>query len=407
MKRAFEQLLSEYLTFFPAVAVVGPRQCGKTTLVRTLDSSWNYYDLERQADFSVISHDPDQFFALHPEQVIVDEAQILPALFSALRVAIDENREYPGRFVITGSSSPELLHAISQSLAGRIGVIELPPFTFREVCTAKSVSLTSLISRRATPEEFESSLQLKSDPQGIHKYWLEGGFPEPWIKNNPRFTEVWRENYFTTYVSRDIGRLFPQLDSLRFQRFVGLLAGLSGQTINYSDVARALDTTPKTIKEYFQIAHGTFLWRNIPAFHRNSVKRLVKHPRGYIRDSGILHHQLRIQTTRDLLRHPVIGHSFEGMVQEELLRSFQSEGTNVDYCYYRTGAGAEVDMVVTGTFGMIPVEIKYSQKINSRHIRGLQNFLEEYKCPYGIVINNDKRVQRISENIIAVPFAAV
>ena len=407
MERAYKKLLDELIQYFPCVAVIGPRQCGKTTLVRSLGKQWDYFDLEKNADLSIVETDPDLFLSLHSNHVIIDEAQQVPRLFQALRVAIDADRQTRGRFVITGSSSPELLRSISESLAGRVGIIELSPFTLKETLQNHQQPLVSLIVNNNSIDQMEKDLPLNGTPQQVHKHWFNGGYPEPWVEDNDRFTEVWMDNYFATYISRDIKNLFPKMDSSRYRRFIALLAGLSGKTINYSEVARSLDTTPKTIKEYFHIAHGTFLWRNIPPFIENGVKRLVKHPRGFIRDSGLLHYLLRIGSLRDLLVHPSMGLSFEGMVIEEILRSFVCAGQQVDYYYYRTGAGAEVDLVLEGRFGIVPIEIKYGQTVNSRHIKGLKQFVKEHNCPYGIIINNDTRPLRLSQHLISIPFAAI
>lgn len=201
-----------------------------------------------------------------------------------------------------------------------------------------------------------------------------------------------------------MARLFPGLDSQRFRLFIRLLAGLSGDVLNYSEVARALGVSHPTARDYFEIAHGSFLWRQVPAYHHSSVKRLVKHPKGFLRDSGLLHQLLHIRDRDALLAHPRAGASWEGMVIEEILRQFTCKGIRVEPSFYRTGAGAEVDLVCEGSFGRIPFEIKHGQRVDLRDLRGIRDFMEEQNCPLGIVINNDERPRLYTENLLGIPF---
>jgi predicted AAA+ superfamily ATPase len=405
MKRAVQTLLAEYLATFPCVAILGVRQCGKTTLLNTLPSAWQTFDLERRADYTVISRDPDTFFRLNPRHIAIDESQTLPALFPALRVAIDAHRTEKGRFVITGSSSPDLVSAISESLAGRVGIIELSPFSWAEVTgTSQRNSLLSrLLHKRAPAAELVAGLKARGTLDALHDFWFRGGFPEPWLTRGDRFRAQWTEQYIQTYLYRDVKRLFPGLDEVRFRRFLELLGGLSGRIINYADTARALGVSQPTARDYFEIAHGTFVWRRVGAFSGNAVKRIVKHPRGYIRDSGLLHSLLRIPDRAALLSHPQMGASWEGMLVEEIMRQFAARGASVEYSHYRTGAGAEVDLVVRGDFGLVAVEIKHASDVDARALRPLRDFIIEQKARLGIVVNTDVAPRLYEDRILGVP----
>lgn len=405
MKRIYQKTLFELLEFFPCVAVVGVRQCGKTTLVQQLPAEWQLFDLEKASDFEVISRDPDLFLRLHPNWVAIDEAQLLPELFASLRVAIDADRGRAGRFVITGSSSPELIGSISESLAGRVAVLEMAPLTFGETQQRLIPRLAALISERAPLEAFQELAIPKDILQVQHDYWFRGGYPEPWLRNNPRFTTLWMQNYIRTYLNRDIQQLFPGLNREKFRLFIQMLSNLSGTVINYSNVARTLGVSQPTARDYFRIAHNTFIWRHIPAYSQNTSKRIVKHPKGYLRDTGLLHFLLHLRSLNDLLAHPMMGHSWEAAVTEEILRGLDALGISYDYSYYRTGAGAEVDLILEGDFGVVPIEIKYSQKVLLRELRGIRDFIREHNCPYGLVINNDERVTWYDENLLGIPFA--
>jgi len=405
-QRHYGQLLEELLEFFPCVALLGVRQCGKTTLLQQLPEDWKILDLEKNSDYDLVARDPDLFLRLHPDKVALDESQLLPPLFSALRVAIDSNRNVSGRYIITGSSSPELIKSISESLAGRVAIMEIAPLSIGEAYEQSSNDFYQLISERCSLNEL---LSLKTDKSldEISYYWLHGGYPEPWVKNNSRFRKLWLQNYLHTYIERDIIRLFPGLNREKYRMFIQMLGHLSGSIINYSDVARTLGISQPTVREYFQIAHGTFIWRHIPAYEKNVTKRIVKHPKGYIRDTGLLHFILHLNDLDMLLSHPQMGHSWESMVIENLLRELNCLGVHYDYYHYRTGGGAEIDLILEGEFGLIPIEIKYNQRTNQRNLRALRDFIEEHNCRYGIVINNDEQVRQYDEKIIGIPFACL
>jgi uncharacterized protein len=406
MKRAYENLLQSYLRTFPCVAVIGVRQCGKTTLIKTLGKDWKHLDLERRADYEVVSRDPDAFFRLNPMRVALDEVQLAPEVFPALRVAIDDQRMERSRFVITGSSSPQLLRSVSESLAGRVGIIELAPFSWEEItgtCGRDSL-LRRLLDRKAGPGDLIEGLKPRGNVELAQQFWFCGGFPEPWLNPRDEFRTQWVEQYIQTYLYRDVKRLFPGLDEMRFRRFIGMLGGLSGRILNYAEVARALDISQPTARDYFEIAHGTFLWRRIPAYTRDVLKRAVKHPRGYLRDTGLLHALLRIPDADMLLSHPQMGGSWEGMVVEEILRQLNSLGVSYEYAYYRTGGGAEVDLVLEGSFGRVAVEIKHTSAVNPRDLRGLSDFVGEAKARLGLVITNDCSARRYDKNLVGLPF---
>ncbi|WP_373057761.1 ATP-binding protein [Gemmatimonas sp.] len=407
MRRAAESLLESYLETFPCVAVLGVRQCGKTTLLQTLPASWKQFDVERRADHAVISRDPDAFFRLNPRRVAIDEAQHLPEIFSALRVAIDEQRGEKGRFVITGSSSPSLVRSVSESLAGRVAIIELSPLSWEEVTgtVGRDSLLSRLGDRTASPADLIAGLAPRGTPAEVLDYWYRGGFPEPWLESKPTFRSRWIEQYIQTYILRDVKRLFPALDDTRFRRFLEMLGGLSGRILNYAEVARALGVSQPTARDYLDIAHGTFVWRTIPAFSRNVVKRVVKHPRGYLRDTGLLHALLRIPDSDSLLSHPQVGASWEGMVVEEVMRQFAGMGEPVEASYYRTSGGAEVDLVVEGDFGGVAFDIKHASVVSARDLRGLRDFVSEQGMRVGIVVNNDAVPRQYDDHLIGIPFA--
>ena len=408
MERQYLTLIHEYMDYFPCVVIVGARQTGKSTLIDMTTGERELFDLEARADYDQIANDPDLFLRLHKQPIAIDEAQLLPEIFPALRVAIDKDRQTCGRYLLSGSSSPELLHAISESLAGRVGIIEIAPFSYSETRSIDNPMLLNLFSDNVSADDLLQQAATSSatgDGNDIDRYWFHGGYPEPWLRGSEGFSAVWYEQYLKTYVERDVARLFPNLNTVRFRRFIELLAGCCGAIINYSSIAKILDVSQPTARDYFDIAHGTFLWRTIPAYSKNTRKRVSKHPRGYLRDTGLLHHILQIPSHRRLLSHPQMGASWEGMVIEEILRSLNAAGVQHSPYYYRTAGGAEVDLILAGQFGLIPFEIKHTQSVNPRHLHAIRDFVAEFDCNFGVIVNNDEKVRHYDEKLLGIPFS--
>lgn len=410
MKRAYQQLIIEYLGYFPCVVIVGARQTGKSTLMSKVAGNRLLYDLEVRADYDQIARDPDFFLRANDRAIAIDEAQLLPDLFPALRVAIDRDRAAYGKYLLSGSNSPELLSAISESLAGRVGIIEISPFSFAETNSVNTSNLIKLFQESFSPDhilDFSNSTNEQEDLKKIAEFWFHGGYPEPWLNSSSRYREVWREQYLKTYFERDVAKLFPNLNAVRFRRFIELLASCSGTIINYSNIAKILDVSQPTVKDYFKIAHGTFIWRNIPAYTKNMMKRVSKHPRGYFRDTGLLHHILQISSYQRLLTHPQMGASWESVVIEEVLRGLNAAGISYTPYYYRTSGGAEIDLILEGKFGLIPFEIKHTQTVNLKHLRAIRDFINEHQCVFGVAINNDEKVRQYEEKIFGIPFSII
>lgn len=396
--------ISSLLKMFPIVAVIGPRQCGKSTLVKTLPGNWKYYDLESPEDYQLITRDPVTFFQLNNDKIIIDEAQQYPELFKVLRGVIDLDRTKKGRFILTGSSSPEIVKGLTESLAGRIATIELWPFKASEYASTEISPIYNLIINGASDcREFLNLKPTVSLKQSLN-VWYKGGFPEPLLEENDLFHKQWMENYISNYVSRDIRGLFPKLNIHNFKRFLALLAQFSGHQLNMSEMARALEVSSNTIKDYLDIIHQTFIWRNLDAFEKNSLKKVQKAKKGFFRDQGILHYFLKIKSLDDLLIHPVAGFSFESFAIEELIRGLQTTmETQLEYSYYRTIDKSEVDFIIDGPFGIIPIEIKLGSTTQKKSLWGMENLMSDMTLKYGIVINNAQRPELLTDKIIQIP----
>ncbi len=315
-------LLQELMTQFPAVLILGARQTGKTTLATTHYPSFDYFDLEKSSYFQRIRSDPELFFQQYPAHVIIDEAQLSPELFAILRGVIDNNRIEAGRFILTGSSSPALKQQVSESLAGRIAIIELEGLKTNE-SAKKPFPLIYQALCDDTLKNLPRPQELCWQPltqEDIHFNWFNGGYPEVHLHKEESFISRWFHFYEETYIHRDIAKLFPQLNQYHYQRFIKMLGHLSGTILNKSQLARDLEISESSIRSYLDIASGTFLWRQLNSFEGNKRKTIVRMPRGHLRDSGLLHHLLKLSNLEALYSHPIVGHSFEGFVIEEILK---------------------------------------------------------------------------------------
>ncbi|MDJ0765403.1 MAG: ATP-binding protein [Myxococcota bacterium] len=342
--RSLYHNVAQQLTQSPAVAILGPRQSGKTTLAKQLVSTSEaavYLDLENPADLVKLD-DPVAYFALHEDKLIcLDEIQRIPDLFTTLRSAID-NRDRNGHFLILGSASPELIRQSSETLAGRIAYRHLTPFLLTEL-----------------------------KPQQMRELWLRGGFPRSFLAPTIEASDDWRRDFIRTFLEQDLGMLGFRLPPVRLGRFWRMCAHAHGSLANYSKLANSLDVSSPTIRSYLDVLQHTFMIRTLEPYAANVKKRLIKSPKVYIRDSGVLHTLLGIRTHDELLSHPGRGGSFEGFVIENTL----AFANRCQASFYRTRAGAEIDLVLERGQHTIAIEIKASTA--PRTSKGFRNALED------------------------------
>lgn len=400
IKRRLVLKIKALLERFPCVALIGARQVGKTTLLKQVLPKANFYDLEKESDFNLISKDPEYFFSKNNSPLVIDEAQIEPRIFNALRVAIDSDRKSNGRFLISGSSSPHLMKKISESLAGRVAIVEVPSFDWQEAFDKKESGFVKNIFNLEALESLEESLSREE----LEELCLKGTYPEPFLNRDDDISyQNWNENYIKTYIERDIRSLFPNLNLQAYKRFVSMLAFSSGEILNNARLASALDVSEPTIKQYLDIAEGTFIWRRLRPFQSNKKKSLIKSCKSYIRNTGLINHFLKIETAEQLLSHPHFGYIWEVFILEQIFKGMEREYINFDSYFYRTRNKLEVDLVIESSRGLLPIEIKSGSSTNKKKLLHLESFIEEYDCSYGILINNGEKIARLSEKIIQVP----
>ena len=330
--RALATTVAARLRQFPAVALIGPRQVGKTTLARglaeTADSA--YLDLEDPADLAKLDDAPGYLRGLGRGLVVIDEVQRAPGLFQLLRVLIDERiraGEAAGQFLLLGSAAPDLLRQSGESLAGRIAYTELAPLDVRE-----------------TGDDSTSRL------------WVRGGFPPSFLAADDEQSAEWREQFIRTYLERDVPQLGPRVPAETLRRLWTMLAHGQGGLLNLADLARSLAIDGKTVARYVDLLADLFLVRRLPPFHANVRKRLVRSPKVYVRDSGLVHALLRLDDEDAVLGHPVAGASWEGFAIETLIRTAPGRARAA---FYRTATGGEVDLVLELPGGRLwAIEIK-------------------------------------------------
>ena len=406
IKRNLIAQLEKNLQYFPVVAILGARQVGKTTLAKEVRPEFRYFDLESPNTYERISRDPEFFFEQNPNHLIIDEAQEYPELFRVLRGVVDADRQAKGRFILTGSSSPELLEGLSDSLAGRIGIIELGTLKANEHYKKPLSTFYGIFESKLQKEVLDPYLRQAPDitREQIHEAWLLGGYPEPALAKTKDFYKRWMENYRDTYIYRDLSKLFPKLDKVAYRRFLSMLAQVSGTIINKSELARAIEVDEKTARKYLEIAEGTFVFRQLLSYEGSVSKSIVKMPKGYIRDSGLKHYMEGIGDMERLYEHPNIGNSFECFVIDEILKGLEAQGiVNYQAHYYRTRSGAEVDLVLAGEFGVLPIEIKYGVRVKTKALSALSDFVEANGLPFGIVVNQSNEACWLTPKIFQLP----
>jgi len=361
----------------PAVAILGPRQCGKTTLAGQIVKSFKqsvYLDLENPGDLAKLD-DPLAFFSLHNNDLVcLDEIQRAPELFTALRSIID-TRGRNGQFLILGSAGRDLIRQSSESLAGRIAYLDLNPFLLFEVEAAH-----------------------KGD---IRELWLRGGFPRSYLATNADISFEWRQDFIRTFLERDIGMLGFRMSPARLGRFWKMCAHIHGSLLNASKLADSLGVSSHTIRSYVDLLEHTFMVRLLLPDATNLKKRLVKSPKLYIRDSGILHALLDIRTHDDLLSHPVLGVSFEGFAMENIL----AFAKNYEPSFYRTSAGAEIDLILRRGGRTLAFELKSSTV--PRVSKGFWNALEDISPDEAYVVAPVKESYPMKGEVMVSPLQEI
>jgi uncharacterized protein len=379
IKRLIEKDIDSSLRHFPVVGLVGPRQSGKTTLARFLAEKCHenaiFLDLERPSDLAKLD-DAEFYLKQNTDKLVVfDEVQRKPNLFPLLRSLVDEKRK-SGRFLVLGSASPDLMKQSAESLAGRIVYHKLLPFIIQEVGVSQ---------------------------ENAKRLWTRGGYPLSFLAKTDAESMNWRQAFISTYLERDIPQLGIRIPAAQLRRFWQMLAHMHGQLWNASRIAASLGVSPPTAQHYLDVLQDTFMVLRLQPYFANLKKRLVKSPKVYIRDSGILHAILNVNSNDELINNPIAGSSFEGWVIEQTIASIPQSWESY---FYRSSGGAEIDLVLVPP-GKKPIAIEIKLSLSPTVSKGFWEAFKDLQCDSGFVIYPGKEYYSLRQGVYALPVAEI
>jgi predicted AAA+ superfamily ATPase len=350
--RIIEPVIQEYLKIFPVLGLTGPRQSGKSTLLQNLLPDYQYVTFDDYRQINLFQQDPIRFLELYPNNTIFDEVQKVPELFNFIKMAVDKHRHLKGRYILTGSSQFTLLKNISESLAGRIGLLTLLPFQSAEIPnTLRQPSIYS------------------------------GAYPEL-VERSYQYSQEWYASYIETYIHKDIAQLGGVGDLRDFRHLINLLAANTSQILNMSRFANDIGVDVKTIQRWLSILEASYIIFLLPPFYDNLGKRIVKSPKIYFYDTGIVSFLTGIETQKMFEQGPLSGAIFENYVISEILKREKHQNTNAELYYYRTSNGQEVDLIIDRKAHREWIEIKSSKTFHPRMMKTLENLVSPQDLGY-------------------------
>lgn len=385
INRDIEKTLKIAVKQFPSIIVTGPRQSGKTTLLKHLFSKSHRYVSMDNPELRLMAEDePMLFFQNYPTPIIIDEVQYVPGMFSYIKMLIDKNRQEKGQFLLTGSQSFPLMAKVGESLAGRIAVFTLLSFSLKEQFRVGEGLVLNKLKNRV----------------------LTGGFPEVIINRERINLELWFAGYLQTYLERDLRQLRQIGDLGDFQRFLQLCAAFNGQAINLSSLSRDLGIAVNTVKAWISILETSGQIVSIKPFYLNRGKRIIKNPKIYFLDTGLLCYLLGITSIKQIFKGPLSGQLLETVLLGEMVRSFYNQGKVPKIFWWRTSYGEEVDFIIEDGGKIMPVEVKLSSKANRQMARGLIAFSKLFsdKIDMAFLVNLSQEKLMIDKKILSVPF---
>jgi predicted AAA+ superfamily ATPase len=404
LHRHIEKTLKESLKEFPVVALMGPRQVGKTTLIRELFAGeYEYITLDDLSLRSQAQADPALFIRNHPGKLIIDEIQYAPKLLSEIKIAVDTQGK-PGQYILTGSQQFQVMNGLRESLAGRVLLLNLFPMTVQEKAGlgAEDHWLTGILSGKKISTSLFQEFPSRMKPI---KSIVEGGLPGLLTKSE-KFHHAFFESYMKTYIERDLPNQFDIKESGGMIRFISLIAAQTSCEINKSQTGRELSVSPPTANRWLGWLRESMIWNEHPPYHGNIIKRVSKHPKGYLFDTGLCSYLLRISGQHGLETHPAVGNLFETAMRIEFDSVISSTLTPARCYHWRTQYGHEADIVIEFENRLYAFECKWSAAVSKKETKGLVSFLEYYgeKAAFCGIIVPFGRPMLLEEGIYQIPW---
>ncbi len=403
-KRLIEKKLLEYKQFFKIVLITGARQVGKTTLLTHCFPKIKIITFDPIQDIYGVRKDPDLFLDNFPPPVILDEIQYVPELFPALKRRVDKSNA-TGQYFLTGSQNFSLMKNVSESLAGRVGILNLFNMTVNELYG--NINDANWLEYYLNNSKFllKRTLNTKLPLKDI--LW-RGGMPGL-LDADEKFITPFFKSYVQTYIERDLRTVENIKNLYNFTTFMSFCAALSAQEINNSKIGNDIGISSVTAKKWYELLINSFQFFALQPYSGNTIKRISKKRKGFISDTGLLCYLQQINSPDALLASPMFGAIFETFVVSEIKKYINASGLNVNFYHWRTNSSAEVDLIIEKNGFLYPIEIKSKSNLNAYDARGLKSFRETYKnkCKHSLIIYAGKELYKISENITAIPWNAI
>jgi len=403
-KRLLEKKLLDYKNFFKIVLVTGARQVGKTTLLTHCFPKTKIITFDPIQDIYNARKDPDLFFDNFPPPLILDEIQYVPELLPSLKRRVDKSKE-TGQYFLTGSQNFSLMKNVSESLAGRVGILNLFNMTVSEMYG--NISDVHWIEHYLNNSELSLKKLLNAKIPLKNILW-RGGMPGL-LEAAENFIAPFFSSYLQTYIERDLRAVENIKNLFDFSKFIAFCAALSGQEINNSKIGNDIGISSVTSKKWYELLINSFQFFSLQPYSGNIVKRFSKKRKGYISDIGLLCYLQQINSPDALIANPMFGAIFETFIVSEIKKNIAASNLNVNFYHWRINSGAEVDLIIEKDGFLYPIEIKSKSNLTAYDLRGLKSFRENFKnkCKQAIIIYAGKELYKISENTTAIPWNAV